>query len=350
MILQFLLAAGSAFLVCLVLLPPIRAVALRLRLYDALGPLKIHTRAIPRLGGIAIVWALLIGVALTSFALHIAGPPRGFFLGLSIIWVVSLVDDLRPLSPYFRLAAQIAAAVVAWRTEHSFTVQGSALLGLVFTIFWVVLFVNALNFLDGADGVAAGVSAIVALGLFFTGMTAIPSSPLLAGALLGSCLGFLVFNFPPASIFMGDSGSTAVGFVIAFMGLHFFRTTGAPKSLVIVAVLAGLPLADLAFAVVRRMRQRAHLFSGDRRHFYDLLLLRHYSPRQVGLTCYLLSAIFVGIGCLGVHLSLLPFAAAIAVLGATVVVAGTALGLSSSGAAENSGTAAATPPTDLSAH
>ena len=154
--------------------------------------------------------------------------------------------------------------------------------------------VVAYNFLDGADGIAAGVAAIIAVGYLVPTGAVSASAAAIAASLAGACLGFLAYNLPPASIFMGDGGSTVLGFAIAFLGLDFYRSNpaGAPP-LFFPVLVAGLPLLDAALAVVRRTLMRRNPFEGDRRHSYDLLLARGLSPQIAALVCYGITAMLV---------------------------------------------------------
>ncbi len=274
----------AAFGVCAVSLPFIRALAARSQLFDSSGPLKIHTAPIPRLGGIAITLGLMT-VFIT--ARQLGKPLLAFVVSLLVLWLTGLIDDLRSLSPAIRLVAQLASALLLCQAAWPPLLPGPRLLNLAIGALFVGVFVNAFNFLDGADGVAAGVALVIAAAYIVTG-TGQPSRPgsLLAWGLAGSCLGFLLFNFPPATIFMGDSGSTVLGFTVAYLSMDFYNTTVPPaRNLLVPLVFAGLPLLDFFLAVLRRWRKRASPFLGDRQHFYDLLLQRGWSPRQVALSC-----------------------------------------------------------------
>ena len=289
------IAAAVAFGVCVITLPVIRTLASRSQLFDSSGPLKIHTRPIPRLGGIAIALGLLMALVT---ARHGGKPSLAFVVAFLLLWITGLIDDVWSLPPGVRLAAQLGSALVLCLSVGAAPLYGPKALSLAVGILFVVILVNAFNFLDGADGVAASVGLVIALGYIVTGATRTNSSGnLLAWILSGCCLGFLLFNFPPATIFMGDSGSTALGFVIAFMSLEFCsRQPGSGRNLIVPLVFAGLPLLDFFLAVLRRWRKGASPFLGDRQHFYDLLLQRGWSPREVALCCCGSTALLVGAG------------------------------------------------------
>ena len=285
-----------AFSAVLLLVPIIRSLCTRLRLFDLPGPLKIHTRPIPRFGGVAIALAVLLGVV----AVHLPMGRSEWFtlLAATLVWTPGLIDDVRSLHPAIRLIAQIVAGSLVVHTGWVIPLSGNAVVNATGTCLYIVLFVNAFNFLDGADGIAAGIAAIIAMGYI-----ALPTIALnalghaIAWSLLGACTAFLFSNFPPATIFMGDSGSSIIGFAAAFLGLAFCREIGPTKSalspLLFSLIVAALPLLDAGMAVLRRIRSRASPLYGDRRHFYDLLLARGYTARQVALACYALTAVLV---------------------------------------------------------
>jgi UDP-GlcNAc:undecaprenyl-phosphate GlcNAc-1-phosphate transferase len=281
-----------ALLSVLLLVPLVRALSIRFNLYDPPGPLKIHSRPIPRLGGIAIAFSLALAIGAVA-----RGPiPRAEWLllgALILVWLSGLLDDARSLHPANRFVAQIMAALLLSLSGWQISIFASAAWNVAATCLFVVFFVNAFNFLDGADGLVSGVTALTAMGYI-----AIPSGMqtelgcTVAWTLLGACLGFLVFNFPPASIFLGDSGSTLFGFLAAFLGLDIYRAsiTTAKFPLLFPLLVGAIPLGDAALAVLRRLRQRRSPFQGDRHHFYDLLLARGWSTLRVALTTYGLTA------------------------------------------------------------
>ena len=181
-----IIAGAIAFLVVALLAPIVTSLCARWRLVDEPGPLRIHSRPIPRLGGVAITFAISAAafISIPHLALH----EWPFFAALGLIWATGLVDDVRGLSPIFRLAAQIAARVLIWRSSLHIPVLGTGLLDLVGVCLFVVGFANAANFFDGADGLAAGVAGIVALAYAaLPGAATTPFSHLLAWSLAGAC-------------------------------------------------------------------------------------------------------------------------------------------------------------------
>lgn len=288
-------AGAMALSGTLLLTPLVRRVCMRLRIYDLPGPLKIHSRPIPRLGGIALTLSLLLALYFGKCFAEI--PARLLLIALALIWLTGLADDLRGLSSWFRLIAQITCATILWTECWRVPLFGGFISWLA-TCLLVSGFVNALNFLDGADGLAAGTAAMIAVGYVVlpTGMLSHVGA-MVAWGLLGASLGFLASNFPPAKIFLGDSGSTTLGFSFAFLALDSLRAGASVNSLPLYPLIfAALPLLDAALAVLRRLRRGGSPLTGDRFHFYDLLLARGLSQRKVALICYSITVVLVGTG------------------------------------------------------
>jgi UDP-GlcNAc:undecaprenyl-phosphate/decaprenyl-phosphate GlcNAc-1-phosphate transferase len=290
-VLAFAVALGCV----LALVPLIRRLCVRWAIFDQPGHLKIHGEPIPRLGGLAIAVALAAGVAI-AFAVHGARSGTLFFAAaLGLVWLAGFVDDLRQLGPPFRLLAQIGCALLLYAGDWRVAGSSSTAFAILAQCLFVILFVNAFNFLDGADGLAAGITGVIALGyaaLPGVGLSAFGWA--VAWSLLGACAGFLCFNFPPAKIFMGDSGSTVLGFSVAFLGLDFIGARGGgttASSLAFPFLIAGLPLLDALAVMTRRALQGASPFLGDRGHFYDFLLAAGWTTRRVAIRCYFLTGI-----------------------------------------------------------
>jgi|SRR5579862_4790936 len=284
-----------AFVICLAALPLVSALAHRFHLYDASGPLKIHRGSIPRLGGIAMFAGFLAG----SFIFFLPSwrtstLPILVFAG---VWAVGLLDDLQGLPALFRFAVQIAAGATAWLAGWRLEWFSSPVLDFAATCLFVATVVNAMNLLDGMDGLAAGTGVVVSIGFLL--ISAVDGSILevaLAASLLGACAGVLTVNAPPASMFMGDSGSTLIGIVLAFLSLNWVREQSSARGILVPLIFLSVPIADAGLAILRRVRARQKLFTGDRRHFYDILLHRGWTVDGVlrvsmGVTA---SLVFVG--------------------------------------------------------
>lgn len=290
MIASAIAAVLVSFGACVALTPVVRKFCFRFAAVDRPGPLKIHSRPVPRLGGIAVALSI-------AAALFVAAPRQAhgncFFAALGAIWIVGLADDLRSLPPIARLTVQIVPGILlwlgGWRLASLPFLPRAGIASLLCVSAVIVLFANSFNFLDGSDGIAAGVAAIIAACYLAVSHVAAPDpfAFALCCALLGSSIGFEIFNFPPARIFLGDSGSTALGFCIGFLTLTPAQPHTSVGSLALVPfALAGLPLLDAALALVRRLLCRSSPLHGDRRHFYDLLLARRWTARKVAFACY----------------------------------------------------------------
>lgn len=281
-----------AFGVCGMAVPACMALARRLFLYDFPGPLKIHQRPIPRVGGVA----MMAGLAAAAI---VAGPgvlrAHGLpVLAVVLVWSASLVDDVRNLAPLTRLAIHFVAGSLFWFGGLQVIWTGFRAADFLSTCLFVAFVVNSMNLLDGMDGIAAGTAAIASIGflpLFASSGGSFPTA--LAAALLGVCGSFLLFNFPPARVFMGDSGSTLLGIVLALLMLEWMGTPTNSLRLAPVAMFLGLPLADALAAILRRFRARNSPFEGDRAHFYDLLLRRGWSVRRILAWSYGTTALLV---------------------------------------------------------
>ena len=304
-LLPYLLAFALALVVSLLLTPAIRDFAIRRRFLDAVGSArKIHTRSVPRLGGVAIVasWLLAAGSMLVidpSLRDDLWGsPPRTllFLVGGVIAAAVGFVDDLRGLRARYKLAAQLAIGALlcfGGYAVQQIQLPGGAIvslgpLGVPFTMLWIAGVMNAMNLIDGLDGLAAGVAGIALCTVFVSALwLGKPVLALHSAALIGALLGFLFYNFNPASIFMGDAGSLFLGYFLAFALLR--TTQRSPTNAVEIAVpllVMGLPIADTALAVLRRVVRGQGLFSPDRDHLHHRLLARGLTQRRAVVLLY----------------------------------------------------------------
>jgi UDP-GlcNAc:undecaprenyl-phosphate/decaprenyl-phosphate GlcNAc-1-phosphate transferase len=288
----FLIEAALAFLAVFMLIPGVIALCNRWKIQDTPGPLKIHLRPVPRLGGIAISTGLVIAVAVAGRSTH--APVGIFAICIAVVAAVGVVDDVRGLSPYARLTVQAAIGVFLAVSGFGLALSNSTLLNVLVTAAAVVTFINAFNFLDGSDGIAAITAAIIAAGYVATaGPNFSTFSSAVAWALLGCAAAFLCFNWPPARIFMGDTGSTVIGLSVVFLALEHWRTSPTytnPAEDLLPLLLAAVPLADAAFAIIRRLQNFSPPTRGDRSHFYDLLLQRGYSARSAAVAAGSLAA------------------------------------------------------------
>lgn len=269
-----------ALLVGLAALPAVKRLARSFSLYDAPGPLKIHGSPIPRLGGIAMFAGFLCGVAFLF--LRAEAPSVLPVAVFAIVWAVGLADDLNPLSAYFRFAVQIGAGSLLWLAGWRLQWFSWPLADLAATCLFVAFLINAMNLLDGMDGLAASVAAVACLGFVVLSVESGNTVGIVvAGSLLGACAAVLFVNAPPATMFMGDSGSTLLGVVLAFLSLNWTRSQAGPGALAVPLIVLSVPLADALLAILRRVRSHQGMFSGDRRHFYDILSQRGWSTENI---------------------------------------------------------------------
>lgn len=285
-------AAIVAFLVVVATTPLIIQLCRWIGVLDQPGPLKIHTRPIPRLGGVAIGIAIAAGMAAAKISIQAHVLVVSAF---ALVWLTGLLDDLRGLSPVARLAAQIISACLLWRAGFNLPIA-SEIVSLLGTIVIVVLCVNALNFWDGLDGLAAGTAGVGALTFFFALHHSDSAAAALACSTAAASAGFLVFNFR-GSVFMGDAGSTLLGFALAVLSLDFYgsnRITPAVAAFPLFLVV--LPILDACLAIVRRVRNARSPALGDRSHIYDLLRARGCSTRTVALTFFAVAALLAVLG------------------------------------------------------
>lgn len=286
--------------------------------YDEKNDRKIHTEDTPRLGGVGIFLSFLIVVAVILLTRRgFAEPSRYLPLigGIVIIHFLGLLDDFINLVAARKFLLQLLAAVIVslgpFRIDAIALpfVSGAIELGWAaypITVLWIVSISNAVNLIDGADGLAGGVSAIAAL---FLGTIAAHSGnvtlALLAFALVGSIVGFLVYNFPPARIFMGDSGSLLLGFLLATLPLVGF-SEGAPFPAIPVITLLFLPIIDTLMAIIRRISRGQPVHQADREHIHHLLIDRGFGPRKLLVSIYTAGAL-LGLTALSWFLLPTPF-------------------------------------------
>ena len=269
-----------AFLVCVAALPAVKRLARDMNLYDRPGALKIPHGCIPRLGGIAMMAGLL--ATTMAFLPPTSRPHAILFLVLIAIWAVGFIDDVASLPASIRLGIHLGAGAAFWLAGWHVNWFRQAPLDFAATCLFVAFVVNAMNLLDGMDGLAAGTAAVACLGfLVISAGDSNTTEIVMASGLLGVSLGMLTANAPPATLFMGDSGSTLVGIVLAFLCLNWIHMQPVGHSIVGPLLFLTVPLADVVLAVLRRARSQAGLFDGDRRHFYDILLRRGWTVLRV---------------------------------------------------------------------
>ncbi|ALP37233.1 UDP-phosphate N-acetylglucosaminyl 1-phosphate transferase [Paenibacillus sp. IHB B 3084] len=305
-IIGFIMALGLALL----LTPLVKKFAVKVGAVDVPNARKVHTRIMPRLGGLGIFLAFLLSLlAILPFV------PEGllssrdinfiaaFLIGGTLITLIGALDDRFDLNAKLKFLAQIAVAcmvVFAFDIRVDFVnvpfqdaySSLESWISIPLTIFWIVGVTNAINLIDGLDGLAAGVSGI-AIGTIFV-MSLLMGNYMVAMlclVLLGSIIGFLFFNFHPAKIFMGDTGSLFLGFCLAMLSMLGFKQI-AIVSFITPLIIIGVPLSDTFFAIIRRKLQKKPIFSPDKGHLHHCLRELGFSHRQTVLIIYAIAAFF----------------------------------------------------------
>jgi UDP-GlcNAc:undecaprenyl-phosphate/decaprenyl-phosphate GlcNAc-1-phosphate transferase len=286
----FLLALG----VVLVLTPGVGRFARIFGVVDQPGETRrVHTVPVPRLGGIA----LLLGIFVPALAfLTLEGAYRGILLGAAIATTVGAIDDFRGLPWWGKLAGQVAAGSVAVGfgvTVDRFTFPGFGSQELpewaagAATIVWVVAIMNMVNFLDGMDGLAAGVCAIAGSTFAVIGLSlGAPDAALLSAIVAGACFGFLHHNFYPARIFMGDSGALLLGFLLATVSIQGLVKTAALATLVLPLLVLAIPIIDTSFVFAKRLKYRQPLYEADRTHLHHRFMNIGFSQKRAVVYMY----------------------------------------------------------------
>ncbi|MBA7668789.1 putative undecaprenyl-phosphate N-acetylglucosaminyl 1-phosphate transferase [subsurface metagenome] len=298
-------------LVCSLLLTPlVRRVALRFRIIERPNPRKIHKRAVTCLGGVAIYTSFVASV-LVGFLILFKNPHSSFsyklvglLCGGSMVLVLGLVDDIKGAQAPVKVSWQIAAALV---TSAVFGIRmtyvdvpffGVIWLGtfsVPLTLLWVVGLTNALNWIDGLDGLAAGISSIACVSLLVVSWRGGDLfSVVVLIALLGATLGFLKYNFYPAKVFMGDTGSNFLGFVLANVAIMGGLKSAAALSLMVPILILGIPIFDTLFSVWRRVCLKKSPIRPDTDHFHFRLVKLGLNHRQAVLVIYIISAVLGG--------------------------------------------------------
>jgi UDP-GlcNAc:undecaprenyl-phosphate GlcNAc-1-phosphate transferase len=305
----------------------------------------IHTKSVPRLGGIAIFGSFMTVAALAmmlpgSTGLRLAIPAHtliSIFGSALLVFLLGLYDDMRDVGPYWKFGIQAIAAILLYAGGvgvHRLDLFSAGqtlrtVIGLPLTVVWVLLITNAFNLIDGLDGLAAGSAFFSTIVVFVSSLLAPDATvTLLTIALAGVILGFLRFNFHPASIFLGDSGSMFIGFMLATLALGGSEKAPTMIAVAIPVISFGFPILDVALAISRRFLGGKPLFFGDGDHIHHKLLKRGLSQRSAVLVLYALTAVFALLSLVILH------DAAMIALVLTVIGLGVALGVQYLGYAE----------------
>ena len=299
---EYLALFFTALIFVGVLTPLVRKVALRIEILDApTESHKTHKEAIPYLGGVAII----VGTCLTTYlAIVVSGQVSALSLVSAVLipavlmGVIGLVDDIKKLSPWPRFIAQnlfgLVIAIILIATSTLGSPTGNTLIDVLITIIWIVGITNSINFFDNVDGGASGTVAISSLFLFFLslqgGQYAIAALSLV---LTGATMGFLLWNRPPARIYMGDAGALFLGILIATLTLRFDpNPINLSASFALPILLLAVPILDTSVAVISRLRRRISPFQGGQDHLSHRLMRAGLSKRQAVLSLWLISAFY----------------------------------------------------------
>ena len=317
--------AAVAFLVAISVTPLVEKLAKQVGAIDKPdGVRKIHRREIPRMGGLAIAIAALVAWLGAAGFLHFSKldylvnfhDSFAIFLGAGIVAIVGMADDMLSLSPFEKFVGQLVGASVllmmglgidfiAMPFTHNVLVLG--FWSYPVTLFWMVAMLNVMNFIDGLDGLAAGVAAIAGFSFFLSlSQRGQVGMALIAIALVGACIGFLRHNFYPATIFMGDTGSMFIGYLLGAIAVQGVMKSFAATSLLIPVVVLGVPVIDTALAILRRSVKNAPITIADRGHIHHQLLGRGISHRGAVLFIYGWSALLALSGYFLGRLGLVP--------------------------------------------
>lgn len=290
------------FISSILITPVVKKLAFKIGATDKPNYRKVHQKIMPRLGGLAIYISFVIGVLIIQPQSPYANALNAVMIGSTIIIIIGIFDDIYELSAKIKFLGQIVAAlvVVLWggvqvefiNMPFSDGIIEFGFLSIPITILWIVGITNAINLIDGLDGLAAGVSSIALITISIMAIL-IPNPFVMAmGAiLLASTLGFLLYNFHPAKIFMGDTGALFLGYMIAVLSLLGFKNVTV-ISLVIPIIILGVPISDTFFAILRRIVNKKPLSAPDKSHLHHCLLGAGFTHRQTVLLIYALAAFF----------------------------------------------------------
>ena len=299
---KMLLAFAVSLLVAYVMTPPVKRFAEKVGAIDVpRDNRRVHDHPIPRMGGLAIFIGFVLSLI---FFVPMSTKVLGLLVGSVIIAVMGGVDDIVSLNPWVKLAGQIVAALVAIRCGLVFDVISNpnifaeetyieiGWLSIPLTMLWIVGCTNAVNLIDGLDGLAVGVSAISSMTMLIVSLfVSEPVVSIILAALTGACLGFMPYNLNPAKIFMGDVGSQLMGFVLSTASIMGLFKLHAIITFFVPLLALALPLADTIFAFFRRILHGQSPFKADKGHFHHRLLAMGLNQKQVVAVLYGISAV-----------------------------------------------------------
>ena len=264
---------------------------------------RMHSTPMPRFGGIAIFCGAMLGFCTLG---HLSNQYLGVIIGTSMILVLGIIDDLTDMPAKVKLAGQIACALVIWFFSIRFSGMANffpigpeyivfpTVISIIVTVLWTIGITNALNLIDGLDGLAAGISLIACLSIAYSAYyTERYETCIIILSIAGACLGFLIFNFHPAKIFMGDGGSMVLGFLLASVSLVGDTPSKSITlfSVMIPLIILALPVFDTVFAIIRRLINHKPIMQADRGHIHHRMMAKGYGQKRTVIGLYCVSAI-----------------------------------------------------------
>ena len=299
---QLILTLTVALLASFVLTPPVKHLAYRIGAIDVpKDDRRMHDQPIPRLGGLAIFGGFILSVLLF---VEITVQLRGILIGSLMIIFLGVFDDIYALPALPKLGVQVAAAFVAIlhgnvirflsnpNVFSAATYLDLGWLSIPITLIWIIAITNAVNFIDGLDGLAVGVSAISTASMLVIALLASEGHvALVLAALLGSCIGFMPYNLNPAKIFMGDTGATFLGYILACLSIQGLFKFYAIISFAVPFLILGVPIFDICFAIIRRVAHGKNPMQADRGHVHHRLIDMGFDQKQSVAITYMLTAI-----------------------------------------------------------
>ena len=295
---KLLLMVLITFLFVALFMPIVKRIAIYIGAMDVPNQRKVHKVPIPRLGGLGIYAGFLLGYMLFGMQ---SIQMNAILIGSFIAVITGVIDDIKPIPAKYKLLGQIVAAAVI-PLYSGIVLNDVSAFGIVInfgifspivTIIFIVAIMNCINFIDGLDGLAGGISAIyfLMIGIIAVMFQSNGLDLILTFVMLGATLGFLVHNFHPASIFMGDSGSLFLGYIIAIISLLGYKNVTF-TSLIVPVFLLAIPIMDTCFAIIRRLLKHESIAMPDKCHLHHQLLKLNFSVRKSVLIIYLVDILF----------------------------------------------------------
>jgi len=298
---EVIYGAVAALVIVILLTPAVGGMARLLGVVDRPESRRLNVNPVPRLGGLAIFFGIFVPAL--AF-LELGRETRGVLLGAAVATVVGAIDDFRVLKPGRKLAGQVVAGAIppffgVWIDHFTFPFFGPvdlpAMVGMPLTVLWIVAVMNMVNFLDGMDGLAAGVCAIAGVTYAVLALSLEKVDPAVLSAIVaGACIGFLRHNFFPARIFMGDSGALALGFLLAAVSVQGLLKTASTVVLFLPLLVLAVPILDTSFVVARRLKHRQPVSAPDQAHLHFRFLRRGFSQRRAAVTMWAWCATLAG--------------------------------------------------------